>query len=106
MYIRTVTFEVCPEGKDIFYKKIAKDVASMKEFEGCLATEAWLSETKKSVTFQLVSKWQEKKHFQAWLKRPEHLQKHRDAHRAEKEGQEKPSIVLSKTSQEFSLITE
>ena len=39
---------------------------------------------KASVDFQLVSKWQEKKHFQAWLKRPEHLQKHREAYRAEK----------------------
>ncbi|WP_430609763.1 antibiotic biosynthesis monooxygenase family protein [Enterococcus sp. DIV0876] len=106
MYIRTVAFEVVPEGKDVFLEKIMKDVTSMKGYSGCLSTEAWLSETKKSVTFQLVSKWQEKKDFQAWLKRPEHLQKHREAHRAEKEGHAKPSIVLSKTSHEFSLIHE
>ena len=49
---------------------------------------------KASVDFQLVSKWQEKKHFQAWLKRPEHLQKHREAYRAEKEGNGKPSVVI------------
>ena len=73
MYIKTVTFEVLAEAKETFSEKIRKDIASMKTFEGCLQSECWINE-KASVDFQLVSKWQEKKHFQAWLKRPEHLQ--------------------------------
>ena len=106
MYIRTVAFEVIPEGKEIFLAKMKKDSASMKTFAGCHSAEAWFSESKDSLVFQLVSKWTEKKAFQAWLKRPEHLQKHREAYRAEKEGTAKPKLVLSKTGQEFVLIDE
>ena len=84
-------------------EKIRKDIASMKTFEGCLQSECWINEKKTSVDFQLVSKWQEKKHFQAWLKRPEHLQKHREAYRAEKEGNGKPSVVINKSGQDYSL---
>ena len=34
MYIRTVAFEVIPEGKEIFLAKMKKDTASMKTFAG------------------------------------------------------------------------
>jgi heme-degrading monooxygenase HmoA len=103
MYIKTVTFEVIAEAKENFSEKIRKDIASMKTFEGCLQSECWVNEKKETINFQLVSKWQDKKAFQAWLKRPEHLQKHREAYRAEKEGKAKPSIVVSKVAQEYRL---
>ena len=61
MYIRTVAFEVIPEGKDIFLAKMKKDTASMKTFAGCHSAEAWFSESKDRLVFQLVSKWTEKK---------------------------------------------
>ncbi|OTE88161.1 antibiotic biosynthesis monooxygenase, partial [Escherichia coli] len=56
MYIRTVAFEVIPEGKDIFLAKMKKDTASMKTFAGCHSAEAWFSESKDRLVFQLVSK--------------------------------------------------
>jgi heme-degrading monooxygenase HmoA len=103
MYIKTVTFEVLAEAKETFAEKIRQDIASMKTFAGCLQSECWVNEKKATIDFQLVSKWQEKKDFQAWLKRPEHLQKHREAYQAEKEGRKKPSIVVNKTGQEYRL---
>ena len=46
MYIRTVEFEVIPEGKERFLAKMKKDTASMKTFAGCQSAEAWFSESK------------------------------------------------------------
>ena len=81
MYIKTVTFEVLAEAKETFSEKIRKDIASMKTFEGCLQSECWINEKKTSVD----------------------LQKHREAYRAEKEGNGKPSVVINKSGQDYSL---
>lgn len=102
MYIKTVTFEVLAEAKETFSEKIRKDIASMKTFEGCLQSECWINE--KSISrFSTRLKMARKETFQAWLKRPEHLQKHREAYRAEKEGNGKPSVVINKSGQDYSL---
>ncbi|WP_265457454.1 antibiotic biosynthesis monooxygenase family protein [Enterococcus sp. HY326] len=98
MIIKTVTFEVVPEGKGHFQEKIKKDLASLKTAAGCLSSEAWLQENKRSIVFQLVSKWQDKKDFQNWLKRPEHLAEHWEAHLAKEHA---PKLVIQKTMAEF-----
>lgn len=98
MFIQTVTFVVKKEGKEIFEAKTRKDVASMLSFENCISSECWFSEDKNVCEFMLVSKWHSKKDFQHWLKRPEHLQKHREAH---KNKEEKPSIVVDKIRKSY-----
>ena len=103
MYIKTVTFEVLAEAKETFSEKIRKDIASMKTFEGCLQSECWINEKKASVDFQLVSKWQEKETFPSMAKAARTLAKHREAYRAEKEGNGKPSVVINKSGQDYSL---
>ncbi|MFK4567398.1 antibiotic biosynthesis monooxygenase family protein [Enterococcus sp. UD-01] len=102
MYVQSVTFVVKKEGKERFEEKTKKDVASMLEREDCLSSECWFAETKDSCEFVLVSKWQDKKAFQAWLKRPEHLQQHREAH---KNKEAKPSIVLEKIGKGYTILS-
>jgi len=98
MIVQTVAFVIKKEGRERFEGKTSKDVASMLEFPGCLSSECWFSEDKDTCEFMLVSKWESKKDFQNWLKRPEHLQEHRDAH---KNKETKPSIVLEKTRKSY-----
>jgi heme-degrading monooxygenase HmoA len=101
MYVQSVTFVVKKEGKEHFENKIKKDVASMLEREACVSSECWFAETKDTCEFVMVSKWKDKKDFQAWLKRPEHLQQHREAHK-NKEAQ--PSIVVEKTGKSYIIL--
>ncbi|MEI5994952.1 antibiotic biosynthesis monooxygenase family protein [Candidatus Enterococcus mansonii] len=100
MIVQTVTFIVKKEGKELFEAKTSKDVASMQSFKNCLSSECWFSERKDVCEFMLVSKWESKKDFQNWLKRPEHLQKHREAH---KNKESKPSIVLEKIRNSYEI---
>lgn len=93
MIVQTVTFIIKKEGKAIFETKTSKDVTSMLEFSGCISSECWFLEEKNTCEFMLVSKWESKKDFQNWLKRPEHLQEHREAH---KKKETKPSFVIEK----------
>ena len=101
MFVQSVTFVVKKEGKERFEKKTKEDVASMKEWEGCVSSECWYAETKDTCEFVLVSKWHEKKDFQAWLKRPEHLQHHREAH---KNKQSEPSVVVEKIKKSYTIL--
>ncbi|MBO0440030.1 hypothetical protein DOK67_0000185 [Enterococcus sp. DIV0212c] len=98
MIVQTVAFIIKKEGREIFEAKTSKDVASMVGFSGCLSSECWFSEDKDTCEFMLVSKWQSKKDFQNWLKRPEHLQEHREAH---KNKEAKPSVVLEKIRKSY-----
>ena len=97
MIVQTVTFIIKKEGKEMFEAKTSKDVVSMLGFSGCLLSECWFTENN-TCEFMLVSKWQSKKDFQNWLKRPEHLQEHRDAHRSK---DSKPSIVIEKIRKSY-----
>ncbi|ALS03218.1 antibiotic biosynthesis monooxygenase [Enterococcus silesiacus] len=98
MIVQTVTFSIKKEGKEMFEAKTTKDVASMLEFSGCISSECWYTEDKDTCEFMLVSKWESKKDFQNWLKRPEHLQEHREAH---KNKEAKPSFVLEKSRKSY-----
>ncbi|MGC6769157.1 antibiotic biosynthesis monooxygenase family protein [Enterococcus sp. LJL51] len=100
MFVQTVAFIIKKEGKETFENKTKKDVASMQAWENCLSSECWYAETKDTCEFTLVSKWQDKKDFQAWLKRPEHLEKHRAAH---KNKESRPEIVLDKIRKSYTV---
>lgn len=104
MIIQSVRFIVKKEGKEAFEHKTRKDVTSMLAFDGCLASECWFTEDKNTCEFQLVSRWETKKDFQNWLKRPEHLQKHREAHKADQENA-KPSIVMEKVAKTYTVLS-
>lgn len=98
MIVQTVAFIIKKEGKEMFEAKTSKDVESMLSFEGCLSSECWFLENKESYEFTLVSKWETKRDFQNWLKRPEHLQEHRDAH---KNKEMKPTVVIEKIRKSY-----
>lgn len=100
MIIQTVTFIVKKEEKEHFEEKTKRDVASMRSFDECISSECWVNKTKDTYEFMLVSKWENKKAFQQWLKRPEHLQEHREAHQNK---QERPSYVIDKIRKSYTL---
>lgn len=56
MIITMVTFEVLPEGKEKFFKKITDNITSLKKTDTCLSAEFWYNETKKALEFTLVSR--------------------------------------------------
>ncbi|MDH6364585.1 heme-degrading monooxygenase HmoA [Enterococcus sp. PF1-24] len=101
MIVQTVTFIVKKEGKELFENKIKQDTTSMLEREACLSSECWYAETKEHCEFTLVSKWQSKQDFQGWLKRPEHLQHHREAH---KNKESRPQLVLEKKQKTYFIL--
>ncbi|MBL1229011.1 antibiotic biosynthesis monooxygenase [Enterococcus sp. BWB1-3] len=101
MFVQSVTFVVKKEGKEHFENKTKKDVVSMLGRDTCLSSECWFAETKDTCEFVLVSKWKDKKAFQAWLKRPEHLQQHREAH---KNKDSRPNIVVEKIKKGYTIL--
>lgn len=100
MLINMVTFEVLPEGKETFFQKTQHNIASLKKTDSCLGAEFWYNETAKSIEFTIISRWNDKKDFQNWLKRPSHLQEHREAHK----NKQSPSLVIKKTTKSFTTI--
>ncbi|OTN83913.1 antibiotic biosynthesis monooxygenase family protein [Enterococcus faecium] len=77
--VQTAVFTVEKNYEEEFLKKIKNDVASLKEWPGNLAAEGWKSEGKEdSIEFILLSKWNDKTDFEAWLNRPGHKEGHSD----------------------------
>lgn len=77
MFVSQVTFaaEIAHEEfvKNIIEKKEAKGI----QWEGFIASEAWRSETSGEVAYTWVLKWESKAHFMDWMKRPEHIEGHK-----------------------------
>lgn len=75
--IQTAVFTVEADYKALFAEKIERDVASMKAWPGNVSAEGWQGDEKDgTVEFILVSKWNYKADFEAWLKRPGHAESH------------------------------
>ncbi len=104
MIIKSVTFEVEIENEELLKKKITKDLTSLKKTETCLSVEAWRQKNKQIVAYTLVSKWATKKEFQEWLKRPDHLQQHRQAHSDKEKAPSKISRTKMEEFEMFDLI--
>ena len=103
MNIRMVTFETTEPGRERLENKITKNLDELKEAPNCLFAEAWYQERKGIIAYTLVSKWASKKDFQNWMKRPEHVERHRQAH-LKKKNQEPSAFEIKRTRmEEFSL---
>ena len=100
MIIRSVTFETELADIELLKEKINADLISLNGWETCLSAEAWMRQDRKTIYITLISKWDNKKDFQAWLKRPEHLQAHRDA---EKNKDRYPHKITRSRMEEYDL---
>ena len=80
MIIKMITFETTEPGRAHLEKKIQTNLKELAEAPNCSFAEAWYQERKEKISFTLVSKWASKKDFQNWMKRPEHIERHRQAH--------------------------
>ncbi|MGT2924790.1 antibiotic biosynthesis monooxygenase family protein [Streptococcus caviae] len=77
--VQTAVFTVDKDYQEAFLEKIKRDVASLKAWPGNLAAEGWQGEDKgDSIEFILLSKWNYKTDFEAWLNRPGHKEGHSD----------------------------
>ncbi|OTN91582.1 antibiotic biosynthesis monooxygenase family protein [Enterococcus faecium] len=78
--VQTAVFTVDKDYREAFLEKIKRDVASLKDWPGNLAAEGWQGKEKDdSVEFILLSKWNYKTDFEAWLNRPEHKERHAES---------------------------
>lgn len=98
MIIKTVTFEVKAAAKDKFEQKFRNDAISLKNWETCLGNKVWIQDNSdtNSVSFTAVSRWDNQDDFKAWLKRPEHIQHHKEQHFRKED-----SPILKKSVQEY-----
>ena len=98
MIIKTVTFEVKAAANDKFEQKFRNDAISLKNWETCLGNEVWIQDNSdtNSVSFTAVSRWDNQDDFKAWLKRPEHIQHHKEQHFRKED-----SPILKKSVQEY-----
>lgn len=98
MHVRSVKFSTAPENEEQLRQKMADNLAGLKTWESCLNVEVWRAVGRGSVSYQLVSKWADKKDFQAWIGRPEHLEEHR------KKAQEKRPSLFEKEMATFETV--
>lgn len=98
MIIKTVTFEVKAAAKDKFEQKFPNDAISLKNWETCLGNEVCIQDNSdtNSVSFTAISRWDNQDDFKAWLKRPEHIQHHKEQHFRKED-----SPILKRSVQEY-----
>lgn len=71
-------------------------------YDGLIDVEIWKNEKHSTTSYSIVSKWLEKKYFQAWLSRPSHIEEHKQMRKAEKENNS--SIHIEKQIKQFELL--
>lgn len=78
MFISQATFSTDEEaGKEILKNKADNAKTDFEGYEGLISVEVWKSESKSKVEYSIVSKWEDKKHFQNWVSRPSNVEGHK-----------------------------
>lgn len=89
MFIAQVTFSTKDfEVRSILDNKASHAKEDFEGFQGFRGAEVWKSESKSKLEYAIVSKWDDKKDFQAWVSRPDHIEEHKSMNK-ETEEQEK-----------------
>ena len=77
-YIVNASFSADKEQEEYLARKCQHDYQESQGAEGLLSFDIWKREHPDSVEYVLVSKWNSKDHFKAWISREEHVQGHKD----------------------------
>lgn len=99
MFISQVIFESENVNEEILKEIMKKKLASTRSAFGIISGECWVTAKKETISYALVTKWENKEHFQTWFS-AEH--KNRPNDKNQNDGS-KPK--LTKTGYQFELVT-
>ncbi|MDW8797489.1 hypothetical protein [Staphylococcus pseudoxylosus] len=102
MFIAQADFTTNIEDRAVLDNKALHAKDDFLGYDGLIDVEIWKSEKKSTISYSIVSKWLEKKYFQAWLSRPSHVEEHKQMRKAEKENTS--SINIEKQIKQFELL--
>lgn len=105
MFIAQVTFAT----KDFDVRSILDNKASnakkdFEGFEGFRGAEVWKNETKNKLEYAIVSKWDHKEDFQAWVSRPSHIEEHKNMNKEAKEQENAKYKNIDKQIKKFEVV--
>jgi heme-degrading monooxygenase HmoA len=77
MFISQVTFEGNQSYEENIKSIIGQKLKELDRVEGLISAECWRKESRDTVGYTIVNKWESKECFVAWLSREEHAKGHR-----------------------------
>nr|WP_263314415.1 antibiotic biosynthesis monooxygenase [Mammaliicoccus sp. Marseille-Q6498] len=105
MFVAQATFSTKePDAKPILDNKASNAVKDFEGFEGFIDAEVWKMETGSKLEYAIVSKWQDKKDFQAWISRPAHIEEHKNMSKEAKEKEEATYPKIEKQIKKYELM--
>lgn len=102
MFIAQADFTTNIENRAVLDNKALHAKDDFRGYDGLIDVEIWKNEKNSTISYAIVSKWLEKKYFQAWLSRPSHIEEHKQMCKAEKENTS--SIHIEKQIKQFELL--
>lgn len=77
-YIVNASFSAEKEQEAYLAQKCQHDYEESHGAAGLISFDIWKHEHPETVEYVLVSKWESKDHFKAWISREEHVQGHKE----------------------------
>lgn len=102
MFIAQADFTANIEDRSVLDNKALHAKDDFLGYDGLIDVEIWKNEKHSTISYAIVSKWSEKKYFQAWLSRPSHIEEHKQMRKAEKENTS--SVNIKKQIKQFELL--
>ena len=104
MFVAQAIFSTKDEAsKAILDNKVSHAKQDFEGFEGFIDAQVWKSETGSKLEYAIVSKWNDKKDFQAWISRPSHVEEHKAMHKKSKNDEaDKPPF--QKTLRQYTVV--
>lgn len=105
MFIAQATFSTKDsDAKSILNNKMSHAKQDFEGFEGFIDAEVWKSEAGSKLEYAIVSKWHDKKDFQAWISRPAHVEEHKNMSKEAKDQAEATSPKIEKQIKKYELM--
>ncbi|UEX89641.1 antibiotic biosynthesis monooxygenase family protein [Staphylococcus ratti] len=105
MFVAQVTFSTKDlESRSILDNKAKHAKKDFEGYEGLIAVEVWKNETKDKLEYAIVSKWHDKKDFQAWVSRPEHVEEHKNKNQTSKVQEEAKYSAIDKQIKKYECV--
>lgn len=97
MFVNQVIFEGAVDAQDKIINKVKHTMEELTDVAGLHSAECWNKDTKKSdtVAYAIVTKWDQKADFVAWISRESHVAEHRAMRKEKKDKDQAP--VMTKT---------
>lgn len=86
MFISQAHFEGVKSNEDRIIQKVKKTTAETVDVQGLINLDCWKKEKDNLVEYVIVTKWNSKKDFIAWLSRDQHVNEHKEMNQQKKQG--------------------